>query len=212
MLVTLFILSGTAIAILLVAKRVEEKRRKTNFVLRLVSLGDTRVRELHHVSVHYYSEVKEKTGFFIKKQLPRYSKSSLNKIVAQAQERLDLYLESLRDSKLLKKSDGISEFFQTMSSVEKGAGEINEDIYTEEAPTTNDIQPATEAKVELNFEISEPIINEPVIIEASELEPTPEPIILEEAPKPKIKRARKPAAATTTTRRKLKVTSIEETL
>ena len=32
----------------------------------------------------------------------------------------------MRDSKLLKKSDGISEFFKNMSNIEKGNGEIHD--------------------------------------------------------------------------------------
>lgn len=134
LLIYLFILSGLVLAMLLVAKRVEEKKRKTVFVLKLISKGDERVRELHHEAVHFYSLGKEKAQFFIQKQLPRYSKSSLNKVLARVEENLEKYLLSLRDSRLLKKSDGISEFFKTMSEVEKGGGEINEDIYTEEEP------------------------------------------------------------------------------
>jgi hypothetical protein len=133
-LVYIFIFSGLVLALLLVAKRVEEKKRKTVFVLKLISKGDERVRELHHEAVHFYSIGKEKAQFFIQKQLPRYSKSSLNKVLARVEENLEKYLLSLRDSRLLKKSDGISEFFKTMSEVEKGGGEINEDIYTEEEP------------------------------------------------------------------------------
>ena len=46
--------------------------------------------------------------------------------MTMVREQQGIYLGSMRDSRLLKKSDGISEFFRTMSTVEKGAGEIDE--------------------------------------------------------------------------------------
>jgi len=41
-------------------------------------------------------------------------------------ERREQYVNIMRDSRLLKKSDGISEFFKNMSDVEKGNGEIHD--------------------------------------------------------------------------------------
>ena len=34
----------------------------------------------------------------------------------------------MRDSRLIKRSDGISEFFKNMSEIEKGNGEIHKDL------------------------------------------------------------------------------------
>lgn len=126
----LFILAGIAIAMLLVAKRIEEKRKKEVFFLKLISKGDARARDLHQHTVRLYSITKERAHFFVMKQLPRYSKSSMNKALANFEEKMERYLERLRDSKLLgRKDEGISEFFKSMAEVEKGVGEINDNIY-----------------------------------------------------------------------------------
>ncbi|MEK7227396.1 MAG: hypothetical protein AAB641_00705 [Patescibacteria group bacterium] len=123
-----FIFSGIALATLTLTKRVEERRKTGVFLLKLISKGDERVRELHHKSLHLYSTGKEKTAFFVKKQLPMRSKNSLHKLYAKLSEQTKKYMGDIRDSRLLKKSDGISEFFKNMSSIEKGKGEIHEDL------------------------------------------------------------------------------------
>ena len=129
-LTTVFILSGVALALLIGAKYVEERRGRKLLILNLISKGDLHVRDLSHRTAHEYAELRERAEFFIKKQLPMHSRSLLNKSQALAQEKSAKYLELIRDSKLLKKSDGISEFFKNVSSVEKGNGEI--DGYSEE--------------------------------------------------------------------------------
>ena len=128
----IFFISGLALATLLVAKRIEERRKTSIFLLKWISKGEERSHGLHHEAVRFYSLGKEKVHFFVMRQLPRYSRSSLNKTLARFEENTQKYLERLRDSHLLKKQDGISEFFKNMSEVEKGAGEINQDIYIEE--------------------------------------------------------------------------------
>jgi hypothetical protein len=172
----LFILSGLGLTTLLIAKRMEEKRRIKPFILELICKGDAMLRELRHEAILFYSTLREDLEFLFKKQIPMKSRSSLNKCLAMVHERTENYFESLRDSRLLKKSDGISDFFKNMSSVEKGKGEINEEIYTEEPRAEEAGQP-----IEFKFEIIQPVI---------------------EVPKaPKVKRARKAPSA----RRKLKV-------
>ena len=153
------------------------------------------MRELHHKLVAYYSTGKEKGTFLIKKQLPRYSRSSLNKALSLIEERMQKHFDSIRDSKLLKKSDGISEFFKTMSEVEKGNGELHDDIYDEE--TQGIITPTTrEPVIEVKFEIAGPVLEE--------TETTSVSLLSEEPLEPKKSRTRKAP-----TKRKLKVVSEE---
>lgn len=154
MLTPIFILSGTVLAIMLLAKRIEEKRKRNVFILNLISRGDTHVRELHHRAVRYYSIGKEKGVFLVKKQLPRYSRSSLNKALALIEERLQRHLDSIRDSRLLKKDEGISEFFKNISEVEKGGGELHDDVYDAESQEVIAApQGAKEPVIEVRFEV-----------------------------------------------------------
>lgn len=102
-----------------------EKTKKNFLILSLISRGDIRARELSHDVAHLYSEFRGWLEFFVKKQLPLRTKSTLNKSQVFIKEQSDKYLELIRDSKLLRKSDGISEFFKNVSSVEKGNGEID---------------------------------------------------------------------------------------
>jgi hypothetical protein len=159
MLITyLFILSGACLITLLIAKRIEEKRKVKPLILRLICRGDEVLRDVHHVAIHWYSLIRVNGEFFFKKQVPMKSRSSLNKFLALIQEKTENYFESLRDSRLLKKPDGISDFFKTMSSVEKGKGEIYEEIYTEKTidePTSSEPEEAIQEPVEIKFEIVE---------------------------------------------------------
>ncbi|MCR4279609.1 MAG: hypothetical protein NUV78_02630 [Candidatus Zambryskibacteria bacterium] len=160
-LIYLFILSGIVLMTMAVAKRLEEKRRTKVFLFKLISRGDSLAREFHHEAVNFYSASKEKTDFFIKKQLPMHSKSSLNKIISKVEEKMERHIDNLRDSRLLKKSDGISEFFKNISTVEKGVGELRGDIYNGESIETEaGPEAASEATppepIEIKFEIVEP--------------------------------------------------------
>src|SRR5258706_14667074 len=110
----LFFFSGLALAVIMLAKRFQEKKRKTLFILHLVSRGDERVRELHHQAVRFYSTGKEKAAFFVKKRLPMRSKHSLNKLVSRFEEQVERYIGNIRGSKMLNKPDGISEFFKNL--------------------------------------------------------------------------------------------------
>ncbi|OHA92061.1 MAG: hypothetical protein A3J09_01005 [Candidatus Zambryskibacteria bacterium RIFCSPLOWO2_02_FULL_51_21] len=126
-----FFFSGAILAVLLVAKRIEERKKTRVFLLRLISRGEEHARKLQREAVRRYSLSKEEMHFFMAKQLPRYSKSSLNKALARFEESMQKYLERLRDSRLLKKDEGISEFFKSMAEVEKGNGQIDGEIYME---------------------------------------------------------------------------------
>ncbi|MFZ2484851.1 MAG: hypothetical protein WAW81_02855 [Minisyncoccia bacterium] len=124
----IFTISGLSIATLVFTKRLEEKRRKQFFISRAISRGDIHAREFYQKAVHLYSEGKEKVIFFYRRQIPIHSKNSLNKFLSYVAERREQYLNNMRDSRLLKKSDGISEFIKNMSDVEKGNGEIHDGL------------------------------------------------------------------------------------
>src|SRR3989344_4204635 len=123
-----FAFSGLSIILLLVAKRLEEKRKRIFFISNAISKGDTRIRGLYIKVVRLYSEGKERISFFYKKQIPIHSRNSLNKLLIFIRKRREQYAVSMRDAKLLKKSDGISEFFTNMSELEKGNGEIHDSV------------------------------------------------------------------------------------
>ncbi|KKT95754.1 MAG: hypothetical protein UW97_C0022G0005 [Parcubacteria group bacterium GW2011_GWA2_45_15] len=125
---SLFAFSGLSIILLLVAKRLEEKRKRIFFISNAISKGDTRIRGLYLKVVRLYSEGKERISFFYKKQIPIHSRNSLNKLLIFIRKRREQYAVSMRDAKLLKKSDGISEFFKNMSELEKGNGEIHDSV------------------------------------------------------------------------------------
>lgn len=135
--ISIFTISGLSIITLIVAKKVEEKRRKPFFISNLISKGDTRIRGPYHRMVRLYSEGKERVLFLFKKRVPLHSRNSLNKFLSFLREKREHYVNEMRDSKLLKKPDGISEFFKNMSSVEKGNGEIN-DVYEDGSQNTEE--------------------------------------------------------------------------
>ena len=115
--IAIFAISGLAIVVLL---------SRPVFISNIISKGDIHIRKIYHQSVHSYSESKEKAKFFFEKQLPMHSRNFLNKLIAFLQEKREHYIGNMRDSRLLKKPDGISEFFKNMSEAERGNGEINE--------------------------------------------------------------------------------------
>ncbi len=131
----IFILSGVAIATLTLAKRFEMKKGSLagkTFLLRAVSRGDERARDLYHKSLRFYTEGKHKFLFFAKKQAPLKIRIYINKALAYAKEKGENRFGNIRNSRLIRKPDGISEFFKSISEVEKGAGELHDDVYVEE--------------------------------------------------------------------------------
>lgn len=119
------------IALLLLGKRYEEKKRRPFFLMGWISRGDAHARALSHKFARDYAVYKEKGHFFVKKQLPMHTKITVTKLRAKTNESIDRFSQQLRDSRLLKrKSEGISEFLKSIAEVEKGNGEIN-DSYEE---------------------------------------------------------------------------------
>lgn len=163
----LFILSGVVIAALIVAKMIELRGSKPLFILRAVSKGDERARDMYHKGLKFYSDGKVRLVFFMKRELPVRARIYFNKGLAWANERLEERFGDMRNSRLLSRREGISEFFKSISEVEKGAGELHEEIYVE------------------------PTIDEAPL--AYRITPAPAPVLHTEAPKPKKPRApRKP--------------------
>lgn len=132
-LIVFFILSGLAVVLLIAAKKLEGKRRKQFFISKAISKGDIHIRKLYHDAVRLYSEGKEKSSFFFQKQIPKHSRNSSNKLLSYLREKREQYASNMRDSRLLKKSDGISEFFKNISNMENGNGEIH-DVYEDASP------------------------------------------------------------------------------
>ena len=124
-LILVFIFSGLAIVMLIVGKVIEEKRSQPLFLFDLISKGDRHVRELSHMTSEEYSEFKTRAEFFIKKQLQMQARSSYYRTQTLLREQSDRFLKYIRDSRLIKKSDGISEFFKSVSEVERGGGQID---------------------------------------------------------------------------------------
>jgi len=121
-----FLLSGAAIIILIGAKLIENRLNRPLLLMSAISKGDGHIRALAHSVAHHYSETKERLIFFLRKQLPLRSRNLLNKLIAFIAEKTEKYIGNIRDSRLIKKHGGISEFFRSISEVERGAGEISE--------------------------------------------------------------------------------------
>lgn len=138
-----FLFSGAMIVLLLLAKMWERKHDRAFFLLNLISLGDHRVRELSHETAHLYSETKERAIIYFTRQLPLRLKNTFNKTVAFARTKIDAYVGNIRGSKLLKrKNEGISEFFRSISEMEREVSSIEEvfaDTSFYDAGTSSDI-------------------------------------------------------------------------
>lgn len=168
-----FILAGVAIATLTVAKRFEIKSsaERRIFILRAVSRGDERARDLYHKSLRFYSEGKIKAVFFFKKQLPVRIKIYTNKSVAWFQARFEERFGDVRGSRFIKR-EGISEFFKNISEIEKGKGELHEEVYAEpEEILAYRITPVAAES------LSEPVVEEESV-SAPAPEAAPEPVVL----------------------------------
>ena len=124
----IFATSGVAMVMLMAAKSLEERRRKPFFVLNTISRNNVHIRTLHRKALSLYAEGKEKIHFKLNKQLPLRLRNFSNKLASYIREKQKQYANNMRDSRLLKRSDGISEFFKSLSDVERESGEIN-DVY-----------------------------------------------------------------------------------
>jgi len=114
-----FVVSGLLIALLLGAKVWEEKYHRSFFLLSLISRGDERVRSLSHKSAHLYVDMKEKSKFFIEKELPLRSQALAMKVNSFIKEKYDTFLEEVRGPRFLKRNDGVSEFLKNLSEKEE---------------------------------------------------------------------------------------------
>jgi hypothetical protein len=121
----IFVASGAALAAITFSKRIEMRRKRKIFILELVSKADENLREFWHEVLRLYSE--EKGEFFIRmrKQLPLKARSAWNRFAASVKEKSNERFGEMRNARLLKKSDGLSEFFKNISEIEKG-GEIHD--------------------------------------------------------------------------------------
>src|SRR3989344_7971638 len=106
----IFAISGTAIATLIAAKSLEVKIKRPLFIFRWITKSDKLIRHLHHKTLELYSGGKEKVSFFFTRQVKIHSKNTFNKLITFLKEKRDQYENNMRNSRLLKKSDGISEF------------------------------------------------------------------------------------------------------
>ncbi|MBX4195635.1 hypothetical protein KW796_01605 [Candidatus Parcubacteria bacterium] len=123
----IFIISGLALGTMIWAKVWEDKHRKKPILLRLISLGDERVRTVSHELAHRYSEWKDQADFFLHKQLPLRTRNFINKTNTVIKEEAIKRIGDIRGSRFLKKSDGISEFFKSISDKETN-GRIDESL------------------------------------------------------------------------------------
>jgi hypothetical protein len=115
---------------------IEDKNKTKPLFLKLVSLGDERVRNATTEFAHKYSVWKEKSHIYITTQLPLRSKNLLNKAVALAKERFEKHVGDIRGSKFLKKSDGLSEYFKSISEKEN-EGRIDDEFLQKDSDIEN---------------------------------------------------------------------------
>ncbi len=128
-LTTIFAISGVCLVVLLATKMFELKHKKSVFPLNFISKSDHRIKEATHLATQHYSELKEKSGFLIKKQLPLHTKNVYYKTESLVKEKIEKYLGDIRNTKILnKKNDGISEFFKNLSDKENGDSQNGKDL------------------------------------------------------------------------------------
>jgi hypothetical protein len=126
---TIFLISGVGIALLLLTKMREIQKGRTPLLLRIISLGDSRMKDMSHQTAHLYSDTKESLKFFVEKQLPLHTKNTYNKLKATFDEKAAMLMNDVRGHKIFKKDGGISEYFKQMDEeVEK----VEEDHFQNE--------------------------------------------------------------------------------
>jgi len=108
----IFYVSLACIAFLLFTKMREQKTKKQPFLLRIITLGDERIQIFSQKSAHWYADRKDDAIYFFEKQLPIRSKRLWAKTQATAIEKWGILMNDLREMKILKRSEGLSEFFQ----------------------------------------------------------------------------------------------------
>lgn len=124
--IAIFAVSGFSIMALFAAKGIEVMRKKPLFLLKAVKKADARLHTVHHGTLHFYENWKEQAAFFMSRQAPMRIKNSWNKMETFVRERKEEYLLKMRDARIIKRREGISEFYKNLASIERGNGEINE--------------------------------------------------------------------------------------
>lgn len=121
-----FAVSGTAVLVFLLTKVIEKRSEKTFFLSRWISNGDTHMRQLSHYLTHLYSNFKERSEFFFRKQVPMHTKKTWYKFSTFIEETVSENLVKMRGIRVMgSKQQDISEFFKSISDSEKTNGEIN---------------------------------------------------------------------------------------
>lgn len=124
----IFLVSALALTLILFTK-MRALRGGDPILLKLISMGDERMRQLSHLVAHLYAEGKERASFFVQKQMPLHSKNLFYKSISILREKgkilgndlLKSRLFFLIESRLFKKKDrGISEYFKNISEKENG--------------------------------------------------------------------------------------------
>jgi len=164
----LFIFSGLGILSIFIAKRYELKNKQTIFVINIISKGDSLVRDWYQKSLIYYDEGKSILEIRLKKQIPLRIRALVNKLYTNLELKSKDYFERARDSRLIKKSDGISDFFKSISEIEKGAGEINETLNEEYILSKS--TPLNISEINQNFDADKSDIQESAEKVSSKLE------------------------------------------
>lgn len=109
----IFYVSGACIALLLFVKLREMQMRRQPMLLRLISRGDERMKVFSQKSAHWYADRKEDVIYFFEKQLPVHSRRLWAKAETLAAEKWNLLAEDLRKMQILKRREGLTEYFQT---------------------------------------------------------------------------------------------------
>ena len=128
----IFAISLLGIAVLIFSKMIEEKSKSKPLFLRLVSLGDERVRNATVGFAHMYSDWRERGHLYLTNQLPLQTKNLMNKASLMIKEKLG----DIRGSKFLKKRDGLSEYLKSISEKEN-EGRIDDEITNSEQGIEN---------------------------------------------------------------------------
>jgi hypothetical protein len=132
----IFVISLLGIAVLIFSKMIEEKSKSKPLFLRLVSLGDERVRNATVGFAHMYSDWRERGHLYLTNQLPLQTKNLMNKASLMIKEKLEKHVGDIRGSKFLKKSDGLSEYLKSISEKEN-EGRIDDEITNSEQGIEN---------------------------------------------------------------------------
>jgi hypothetical protein len=143
-----FALSGAVIVAIILAKLREDRSKRKPAFLRLISLGDERARTLSHELAHRYTELKDEADFFINKELPFKTRNFVNRTNQAIKERFDKYVGDIRGSRLMKRPDGLNEFYKSLSEKENGRIDETMDVSGEPASAPTESELSSEEKTQ----------------------------------------------------------------